>query len=493
MLAPNLRGGMSFASQRYAESAVFADMNHLPRQIDEKGRHSVILDIDANNLYGCSQTFPLPYKDFKFLSKEEFLEIDWRKINLDGEIGFFVEVTLDYPSQIWGKTQSFPLCPQNFEITYDILSPYQKRVLKEIYNKNSYKSTKLTATFLRREKITLHAKNLQLFLNLGMELVQVHQVVSFAQGPFMKVWVDFCTKKRSKAKTDFEKNFFKLLVNSVFGKTIESVSNRKKVKICLNIESFSKWTRDPNYERHVIINDDVSIVILKQTKARVIQPFYIGFSILELSKHVMYDFFYNVLRPYFGEDGVQLLYSDTDSLAIQVQTFNILLDLGELAPNMDFSNLAKSHPLFCESNRAALFKFKEEFALQPIARLCALKSKCYSFEIACACKTGLDERAVCIKCKNGTSKSFHTNKLKGIQKRTAREIHFSKYLKCLENSYVQRDMITQITSKTHQLTTNIVNKISLSSFDDKRFIFNCGVHSSPFSSKTTAQCPFCKY
>lgn len=493
MLSSNLRGGMSFASQRYAESAVFQDMHGVPRELDDHGRHSIILDVDANNLYGCSQTFPLPFADFEFLTSEESFGIDWATIDLNGEIGYFVEVNLYYPEYIWEKTKSFPLCPQNIEISYDMLSPYQKEVLQEIYTKKNYKSKKLTATFLRREKVVLHAKNLQLFIKLGMILEKVFRVIKFRQAPFMKSWVDFCTEKRSKARNEFEKTFFKLLINCIFGKCIETVDNRKKIKICTDAFSFAKAVRSPTYERHVIVNESISIVVLANTKAKVIRPYYIGFSILELSKHVMYEFFYGVLRPFFGDQGIQLLYSDTDSLAIEVKTYDIIADLQKLEGDMDFSNLDKNHILFSNKNKAQLFKFKEEFALQPIARLCALKSKCYSFEIACSHTCGINNKGVCLKCNNKKYSPFNVNKLKGIQKKTARDIHFKKYLKCLEKNHARRDMVFQITSKAQTISTNLVNKISLSSFDDKRYIFNCGVHSEPYSYKNKPFCKICKF
>jgi len=227
-------------------------------------------------------------------------------------------------------------------------------------------------------------------------------------------------------------------------------------------------------------------------KTTVIRPYYIGFSILEISKFIMYDFFYGILQPYFGESGVSCLYSDTDSLAILVKSTNILHDLQQLSSNMDFSNLHPSHPLMCVKNKAQLFKFKEEFGLRPISRLCALKSKVYSFEIACDHNEGINEKGVCFKCENKTATNIsHLNKLKGIQKRTAREIHFEKYLLCLERNIALRNIVYQITSKKQKISTNAVHKISLSSFDDKRYVLNCGVHSIPYSSSNQPFCSDC--
>lgn len=131
-------------------------------------------------------------------------------VDLMKNIGYFVEVDLSYPISIHEKTRSFPLCPENIDITYQMLSPYQKFLLQKIYNKTSYSSKKLTATFKPREKIVLHGINLQLYLKLGMQLKKVYRVIKFNQSPLMKTWIDYCTDKRSKATSDFEKNLWKL-------------------------------------------------------------------------------------------------------------------------------------------------------------------------------------------------------------------------------------------------------------------------------------------
>lgn len=494
MLSSNLRGGMSFTSQRYAESAVFEDMMGVQRSVDEDGRFNLIQYIDANALYASCQTFPLPYTGFKFLSDEEISKIDWATIDLMQDIGYFVEVSLLYPKNIWEKTKSYPLCPQNLEITHDMLSPYQKDVLLKLYNKKTYKQKKLTATFETREKIVLHALNLQQYLKFGMKLLKIFRVIEFKQKPYMTPWIDFCTKKRTESKNDFEKKFWKDYVNSLFGKTIEGVANRKKVIICTSPEKFKKNLSNPNYERHIIVNEEIAIVIKSIEKAKVRRPYYIGFSVLEISKYIMYNFFYEILQPYFGIDGCAVLYQDTDSFVLNLKTKDIISDLKTLSVNMDFSNLHENHPLFSMKNKTQLFKFKEEFALKPISRFCALKSKCYSFELACEHKEGINKEGVCFRCNNTpkNKNTSHYNRLKGVQQSTARQIHFEKYVKCISSVYCRRDHVRQITSKAQKITTNFLNKISISSFDDKRYLLNCGIHSEPYHQKNKPYCLFCK-
>ena len=95
----------------------------------------------------------MPYGGFKFLPEEKKQGINWETIDLSQNVGFFVEVDLEVPKEIWEYTKDFPLCPENIEITFDMLSPFQKTSLNEIYNRKYYKQRKLTATFLPKRKM----------------------------------------------------------------------------------------------------------------------------------------------------------------------------------------------------------------------------------------------------------------------------------------------------------------------------------------------------
>ncbi len=97
--------------------------------------------------------FKIPQEGFKFLSDENKCKIDWKYIDLTSEFGYFVECDLTYPEEIQEWTKDFPLCPANVEITYDMLSPFQKMSLEQIYGRTTYKQKKLTATFLPKKKM----------------------------------------------------------------------------------------------------------------------------------------------------------------------------------------------------------------------------------------------------------------------------------------------------------------------------------------------------
>ena len=170
-----------------------------------------------NNLYGCAQLFKLPAKNFVLIDEQEKSGINWATIDPNDARGYIVEVDLLYPENIHDSTSSFPLCPENLDIYYEMLSPYQKKCLKNLHSREGYKSRKLTATFLPKTKIVLHGLHLSLYLELGMKLVKVHRCIRFDQSDYLRTWVNFCTARRSQSKDTFSKKFWKSMVNIVFG------------------------------------------------------------------------------------------------------------------------------------------------------------------------------------------------------------------------------------------------------------------------------------
>ena len=171
-----------------------------------------------NNLYGGVQLFRLPQKDFELIAETEKRKIDWRNIDPHSDYGYIVEVDLIYPKEIQDLTKSFPLCPENMEIVYNMLSPYQKSCLRNLSNRESYKSRKLTAIFFPKTKIVLHGLLLSLYLKLGMKITKVHRCIRFRQSDYLRSWVNFCTEKRTKSVDAFSKKNWKATVNIVFGK-----------------------------------------------------------------------------------------------------------------------------------------------------------------------------------------------------------------------------------------------------------------------------------
>ena len=209
LLENNIRGGISSVmGDRYIKS----------------NKNKKILYIDANNLYGHSMSQYLPYDEIKFDSDIKLEDI----LNTpdDSNIGYFVEVDLKYPDIIKQKTKNFPFAPENKKNNPDNFNDY----MKEIKPDNYIQTKKLICDWSDKKNYLVHYRMLKFYIKHGMIIDKVHNVISFKQSRLLEKYISFNTQKRNKAKNDFEKDFYKLLNNAFYGKTMENVRNRLKIK-----------------------------------------------------------------------------------------------------------------------------------------------------------------------------------------------------------------------------------------------------------------------
>ena len=172
---------------------------------------------------------------------------------------------------------------------------------------------------MRKEKYVLHYRNLQLYLSLGLKLKKIHRALEFSQSKWLEKYISFNTKMRSQAKNSFEKDFFKLMNNSVFGKTMENLRKRSNIKLVTDPQVMTKLASRPTYLSHKIFHENLVAVNIKPMKIRLDKPSYVGMCILDLSKTLMYDFHYNYIKKKYS-DGAQLLFTDIDSLTYHIKT-----------------------------------------------------------------------------------------------------------------------------------------------------------------------------
>ena len=172
----------------------------------------------------------------------------------------------------------------------------------------------------------VHYKNLQLYLDLGLQLKKVHRVLEFTQTHFLKKYIDFNTLKRTNAKNDFEKNFFKLMNNAIYGKTMENLRKRTSIKLCTSKKQLEKLASKPTFKSFKIFNENLVAVSRIKESLYLNRPSYVGMCILDLSKTLMYDFHYNFIKDKYGKKA-KLLFTDTDSLCYEIETKDIYKDL----------------------------------------------------------------------------------------------------------------------------------------------------------------------
>ena len=325
LLENNIRGGISSVmGDRYVES-----------NGDKK-----ILYVDANILYGHSMSEPLPYDEIKFDNNVDLEDI----LNTpdDSDIGYFIDVDLTYPDNIKEKTKNFPFCPEK-KFNPDNFNDYMKEIKSDTY----IQTKKLLCDWSDKKNYLVHYRMLKFCIRHGMIVERVHNIISFRQSRWLEKYIIFNTQKRNQAVNDFEKDFYKLLIKAFYGKTMENVRNRLKIKFIEKddyreiIKQQSKLTFNGIHKSY----ENCDSYTYKQNEVLMDKPIYLGFSVLELGKLLMYETYYEKLQPYFGYENIQLHYMDTDSFVLIVKTKDIIKDLKTIEDIFDFSNLDKNHEL----------------------------------------------------------------------------------------------------------------------------------------------------
>ena len=238
---------------------------------------------------------------------------------------------------------------------------------------------KLVPNLRNKDRYVLHYRNLQLYLSQGLRRTAVHRALRFDQSPWMEPYIRMNTELRKKAASDFEKDLYKLMNNSVFGKTMENLRRRVDVKLVRSHveDKLRRIIASPAFARANIFDDDLAAIQIHKSRLALNRPVFMGMSILDLSKHLMYDFYYNQLRGQYG-DRCQLLYTDTDSLLLEVQSEDVFRDMASHAELYDTSDYPPEHPLHSIANKKVLGKMKDECAGRPIAEYVGLRPKMYS-------------------------------------------------------------------------------------------------------------------
>ena len=445
-----MRGGISYIANRYGKAN-----NKYMKEYDEKAPSKYIMYLDANNLYGWAMSQYLPTGNFRWMTEKQISKLNVARYNENSEKGLILEVDLEYPKELHNLHNDYPLAAERVCVNKNMLSDYCKKIAAK-YNISTGLVHKLIPTLSNKEKYVLHYRNLQMYIDLGLKLKKIHRALEFDQSPWLKQYIDFNTQKRSQAKNAFEKDFFKLMNNSVFGKTMENIRKRVDVRLITDGKKLLKMSSKPTFVCSKIFNEDLVAVHKIKEVLTLNRPAYVGMCILDLSKTLMYDFHYNYIKQKYG-DKAKLLFTDTDSLTYEIETEDVYQDFWNDKDKFDNSDYPESSQYFSKANKKVIGKFKDEAAGMPIKEFIGLRSKMYSYK--------KEDNKV-----EKTAKGIKKNIIKG-------NIKHEDYKKVLfENEQMQHTMKT-IRSERHELGSYEINKISLSCFDDKRYILENGINS----------------
>lgn len=336
--------------------------------------------------------FDLPEFDWYHSSIEEQLRqiMSWSD---EGERGYILEVDLDVPNELHDYLNDYPPCPSPKKCYPSEWTREQfERIGVRMRPDGTQSGTqKLVCDLEPKRNYVIHYRNLQQALRLGLKLEKVHCVISFVQSPWMADYIDHNTRMRAEAKANGDNAavvYRKLKNNSVYGKTVEDVAKRRNIKFFLAEEMASalRAAASPFCKAWKIISKD-ELLVMELAKHSIVmnRPVIIGFTVLELSKWLMFDFHYNKAKQYWGEN-VQLLYTDTDSTCYKVKTVNKptlneeVADFQRAHNCLDLTELKPDHYLRNQGLevKSELGMMKDEMKGVPIEVFIALRAKMYS-------------------------------------------------------------------------------------------------------------------
>jgi len=294
----------------------------------------------------------------------------------------------------------------------------------------------------------VHYKTLDLYLSLGLELTKIHSLIRFQQSDFIRPYIELNTKLRSHAQNRFISDFHKLMNNSIYGKSIENIRKYQNITLCTTWEQAQKKINKPNFKSTTIFTENLAAIHSYKKQILFNKPMYVGFSVLEYAKYLMYDFHYNIVKPYF-KDNVRLLYTDTDSFIYEFRNQSVEEFMLSHADYFDTSDYPKDHPCYSADNKKVIGKFKDELQSQKMLKFIGLRSKMYAF----------------------LTELILQKRLKGIKRSVLEQsIQFEDYWECLVNHIECFREQSGIRSYKHDLVTETVKKKALSWNDDKRHL-----------------------
>ena len=443
----SVRGGFSSIVHRYVKAN-----NPRLSNYDPNVETSFLLYLDFNSLYPYCMKMSLPWKDFTWLSRKEIDQLDLSELETDNRFGYFLEVTLSYPQHLHDRDQDFPLCPETKKIDPSLLSPLTKDLCKKFgMSLSTQCSAKLIADFSTKCKYVTHYKNLLFYLDRGMKLEKIHRVVKFRQKRYLSDFIDFNTKKRAEASNQFEVMFFKILLNSIFGKFLERKRGRINFHLCQDGEKFTRLSSQPNFKSFKIVNDDLVTVQTAKTKITLDSFVPAGATTLDLSKFFMQSFQQRFARRLFGPR-TRMCFTDTDSLLLQIfceEGVDLYDDiLYSVKDYFDFSNYDPQHPLYNTLHKRQPGYMKDVSGSKLISEFVGLKPKMYSYIEADDCKKAA----------------------KGVKLSRLRCLRHEDFVNSLLQCTRTEERYSSIVSKSHQVYTVEQRKIALSPVDFKRYM-----------------------
>ncbi len=490
------RGGVSVISHRYAKA-------NIPNQPDYDADlpTAYLTYIDMNNLYGGGMREYLPIGNFQWVNDDLDAILNTPD---DSQFGYYGEVDLRYPYHLHNLHNDYPLSPE--KIAAPLLSPYQKEMLRQRYKdenpdwtdvqieekvQNFKPNEKLIPNLCDKKKYIVHYRLLKYYVSCGLRVSAVHRVLKFQQRPWLRPFIDFNTEMRKAATSDFAKDFFKLLNNAVFGKTLENIREHRNVDLVGTEEKARKLASQPTFRSFNIFHENLFAVERYKSCIEMNKPIYTGVSVLDFSKLMMYRFHYEYIKQKYPDQKSVLCFTDTDSFLYRIETEDIHKDMLENHKHFDFSDYNDNHPIFDGKsreeinhykikNKKSIGKMKDELKGDLMLEFVGVRAKVYSYKYET--EIFVDENGEEVEKETGHSKiSMKTcKKLNGMKKCIVKnKINHEHYTACVLESKRRYETMNTFRSYNHRIYTISQNKLALCNYDDKRFILDDGISTLP--------------
>ena len=470
----SIRGGISMIGGKRLGVANNKYMENYDPELESR----YLMYWDANNLYGGAMMETLPIGGFKWLPQnevDEFFADDCkrlREISYDSEIGYHLEVDIETPSELHDYFDDYPLCPESIKISNSMIGDYGEELLVKvsqngivtdadrirILKQNEDKCPKLVLSLTAKTAYKISYRYLQFCLAKGMKVSKIHRIIQYDQKAWMAPYIQFNTDQRTKATSTSEKDFYKLMNNAVFGKSMENVRNRFDFRFCTTRKQLCKLAAKDQFQGISEFNSGLVGVSMLKATVHLNKPVFIGACILDMSKLTMAKFHYDYVKVRYPGTNSRLLFTDTDSLAYEIKTEDVYEDMRPASDELfDFSEYPRDHPLQSNKNKKVVNKFKDEAGSKIITGFVGLRSKMYAYQTYDPANKSTKEDKKC----------------KGIKKSVVKqELKFNNYREILLNESKMMSTMTCLRSYNHEIHTITQTKTSLSAYDNKRFLIN---------------------
>jgi hypothetical protein len=470
--------------------------------------------LDANSLYPTAMIRPMPVGNMRWMDPHlvEHLPYDaptekieenvdprsvfypsledistpsrlltWIKTHLTSEkVGAFFTVDLYYPRSLHDRTSDFPLAVspektleqdltaqmrEDWLLTQRRIDPVRNANAQRYEDVKSYKPVvpKLLGTCWHKSEYTVHVSALIFYLEMGMKVTKVHRVLLFDQYPFLRDYVNRNIQLRREATSPIVSAYYKILSNALYGKFLENLRSRFKIMMCTTEKKVEKYLRDSRLVDMLIYGKDLVGAHIRPSEVKLCNPITVGAAVLDVSKEIMYRFFYDNVQYHHSLQCARVLGGDTDSLMLALTMKSaedspyttLFPDLARMGL-LDTSNYPKDHPLYSTQLAGVLGAFKDEFAGKYILELVFLRPKSYSFLFADS-DVQIEQRARC----------------KGVSRQVVRStLNHDRYRQCIHNREVLYTSSRRLASRYQEIFLMEERKLSLGFFETKRAWYN---------------------